>query len=93
MCFRLKTACSRCLVPAFDGELFSSEWKDALWGCGAAVATAAWVDNLRERQVFGAFGRNPILGETLGSDLARLADVLPAGVMAAILAGRRPHYE
>src|SRR5690242_19644646 len=23
--------CSTCLVPGFDGALFSSEWKDALW--------------------------------------------------------------
>lgn len=24
--------CAKCLVPGFDGTLFTSEWKDALWG-------------------------------------------------------------
>jgi len=23
--------CPRCLVPAFDGAIFSLEWKEALW--------------------------------------------------------------
>src|SRR4051794_21573102 len=30
-CTNARTAALGCLVPGFDGALFSSEWKDALW--------------------------------------------------------------
>src|SRR5262245_45098564 len=34
----LQFASTRCLIPGFDGALFSREWKDALWArfCAAA---------------------------------------------------------
>ena len=30
---RCSTEAIRCLIPGFDGALFSREWKDALWTC------------------------------------------------------------
>lgn len=78
----------RCLIPDFDGALFSQEWRDALWA-GFYMAAPERQRRSVERYNIVMFGRRPlIMGLFSAMGWSRVRSCLPPVVAVFCPLGR-----